>query len=382
MEVKIHSSIREIEEEPWDELVGNHRLICTHRYLEAVERSHINDCRFFYPVVYEGGEIVAHTCVYFISTELDAFARGMAKRIFNGIRKFRPDFLILHSVECGTPVALGNTISFRGDKDRPERLRWLVRAVEQVACDMNVRILLFRDFFENERPFFDRLLAEGYRPLNNLPCARLDIRWSSFAEYLDSMRSPYRHKITDRQKKCEAAGIRFEVLTDFASLAPDLARLWRNAYDHAAEYKRELLLPAFFENVSDGLRGRASVILARRQGRPVGFALLLQDNASLEWLFCGLDYECNRRDFIYFNLLYHIINSAIERGCKQLNLGITTIIPKLDVGAVAVPLHMYMKHTNPVMNRIVPFAFRSMTPPHTAERRSVFKNRDNGTVPQ
>ena len=382
MEVKVHSSIREIGEDQWDALVGPNRLICTHRYLEAVERSQINDCRYFYPAVYEHGEIVAHTCVYYIGTELDAFARGPVKQAIQGIRKRQPDFLVMHSVECGTPVALGNTFSFRDPENRLERLRQLVRAIEGVAGDLGVRILLFRDFYDRECPFFDVLLSEGYRPLDNLPCALMDLPWSSFEEYLNSMRSPYRHKVMDHRKKCMAAGIRFEVVKDFSALAPNLARLWRNSYDHAVEYKREILLPAFFENINTCLGSRSTVILALRKERPVGFALLLHDETELEWLFCGLDYEHNRQDFIYFNLIYHIIEFAIQQGFRRLNLGITTIIPKLDVGAEAVPLHMYMKHMNPALNRLVPFLFRSMTPKLMEKRRSVFKNPYKEAVPR
>ena len=58
---------------------------------------------------------------------------------------------------------------------------------------------------------------------------------------------------------------------------------------------------------------------------------------------------------------------------KDIDFGITTIAPKLDLGAVTVPLHMYMKHLAPFWNRIVPRVFEMMTPKNLLCFRSVFK---------
>ena len=373
MEVKIHSSIDEVEESRWNALTGANRLICTHRYLKAVEQSRINDCRYFYPVAYENGEIMAHACVYFISTELDAFAKGFLKKAIHGIRRLWPSFLVMRSLECGTPVALGHTFSFRPGVQQKETLLLLVRAIEQLAQSLDVRILLFRDFQEENRLFHNAFLNEGFRPIKNLPCARLAIRWKSFDDYVNSMRSPYRHKVLLRKQKCASGGIRFERAPDFEPFADDLAQLWMNAYQHASEYKREILRRDFFANINNLLGDRSSAILAKREDQIAGFALLLHDDSTLEWLFCGMDYRVDSGYCLYFNLIYQIIEFAIQRGFKEVNLGITTLIPKMDAGAHVEPLHMYMKHSNPALNRIVPRFFTAMTPSCKETGRAVFK---------
>ncbi len=130
MHAKVYNSITEVPEKAWDAIVENNRLICTHRYLEAVEKSEINDCRYFYPVLYENGEIIAHTCVYFISTELDTFAQGVTKKTTNTIRRCWKNFFILRSLECGTPVATGTTISFREGANRADVLETICMEVE------------------------------------------------------------------------------------------------------------------------------------------------------------------------------------------------------------------------------------------------------------
>jgi predicted N-acyltransferase len=367
------TSITDIDATAWNAIVGRNRLICRHEYQRAVEASRINDCRYFYPVLYEGNRILAHTCVYFISTELDAFASGALKRAIDTVRRVWTNFLIMRSVECGTPVALGSTISFAEGVDRAAALETIVRETEALAKRLGVRAVLFRDFCEEELGLFDRLRSMGYASLQNLPAARLTIRWRSFDQYVAAMRKNYRHKILAQRRKFAKPDVSVEVLKDFSSHAGDLRRLWENAYDHATEYKRERLTEPFFVSMDRCLGHRSALILARVKGRPVGFSLLLFDDETLIPLFCGLDYAFNNEYALYFNLLYEVVNVGIQEQVRDIDFGITTIAPKLDLGAVAVPLHMYMKHLAPLGRRVVPCLFRMMTPSNPLHSRNVFK---------
>ncbi len=372
MTAEVLSSIDSIDEDRWNAIVGHNRLICRHDYLRAVEASQINDCRYFYPVVYENGEIVAHTCVYFISTELDSFSQGLAKKTITGIRRAWKSFLMLRSVECGTPVALGTTISFRTGIDRKEALSLIVQEVEGIAANLGVGVVLFRDFYADELSFFDAFLASGYRRIYNLPGSRLTVRWKSMEDYLRSLRSQYRYRAKKRIATFGDKGGEMELLHDFGQHAGELAALWRNSYDRAKEYRREILPPVFFERIDSCLGGRSSTLVAKVDGKLAGFALLLHDDEILDWVFCGLDYACNETYCIYFNLLYNIVKTAIEGGFKAVDMGITTPLAKMEVGAEIVPLYMYMKHLNPIMNKIVPKAFEMMTPVNIPAQRRAF----------
>ena len=88
MNTEVLASINDISAERWNYIVGRNRLICRHEYLRAVEASEINDCRYFYPVVFDGDEIVAHACLYYISTELDALAKGVGKTLVSSTYKW------------------------------------------------------------------------------------------------------------------------------------------------------------------------------------------------------------------------------------------------------------------------------------------------------
>ena len=373
MEVKVYKSITEVDENAWDAIVENNRLICTHKYLEAIEKSEINDCRYYYPVLYENGEIIAHTCVYFISTELDTFAQGIPKKLINTIRQCWKSFFVLRSLECGTPIAAGTTISFRNGIDRTSVLGKICLEVECLAKNFGVKIVLFRDFYDEELDFYNCLTELGYSRVHNLPSTRMEIKWKSFDEYLNSMRSQYRWKVVNRMKKLDRKNITVRVLSSWKEYPDELERLWTNVYDRAKEYRREKLTAVFFSNVDKYLGDQSCIVLIEKDGTPIGFTLLFFDDETLIPLYSGLDYNYNQDYGVYFNLLYKTIGIGIERGMRDIDLGITTLAPKTEMGATVVTMNMYMKHFNPLLNRLVPQAFETMTPQNGTKPVRVFK---------
>jgi predicted N-acyltransferase len=373
MRTEVHASITQIDRDEWNSIVAPDRLICRHEYLEAVENSRINDCRYFYPVVRdESGTLLAHTCLYFISTELDLFATGALKLGIQMIRKLWPSFLILRSLECGTPVALGNTISY-SNGENAEILGEIVRAAEKVAVDIGVKVLLFRDFYGGDLVFYDQLQALGYKRIHNLPSVHMDVRWESYEAYLSCMRSQYRTKILAQTQRFESEGGSLSVIRNFGSMADELSRLWLNVHERADEYRRERVGIDFFRNIDASLGDRSAVILAWKDDVLVGFLLLLMDDTVLTPVFCGLDYNVNYRMRIYFNLFYRAVKYAIDENYQSIDLGITTVDPKIDLGGVVTSQYMYMRDRSPLFGRVVPALFDLMTPQPDCLSRNVFR---------
>ncbi len=373
MEVSTYRRLGALEPTEWDGVDQGMRLAARHKFLAAVEASRINDCRYYYPVVRQKGNPVAHASIYQISTEIDMFGGPGLRAMVRSVRRIRKKFMIMRTVECGCPVALGNTIVFRPGSDRSSVLELILRAVERIAAEEGVDAIVFRDFDDDEVPFYERVMRSwGYHKIHNLPSAHLRIRWETFDDYLRAMRSQYRYKIRARMQRFGESGARMFVMDDFSDRAVEMARLWRNVYDQAKEYQREVIGPDFFVNVGR-IRG-TSALMVEINGRLVAFSLLIDDGETLEQLYCGLDYEINRSAAVYFNMLYKIVKMAIDRGYRKVDFGITTLIPKLDVGAEAVPLYMFMKHRQRVWNWIAPRIFDMMTSIPTERSRRVFKD--------
>jgi hypothetical protein len=148
MNVKVFRSITEIDGSRWDAAAGKGRTLCSYKYAELLEKSGVNKDRCYYIVVYEGDDIVAHTCAYFIREELDIFARGVLKKMIRQARLRWKDFFILKSIECGPPIAPGNILSFREGVDRAQAIRLMCRGMEGLAKELGVKFILFRDFYK------------------------------------------------------------------------------------------------------------------------------------------------------------------------------------------------------------------------------------------
>lgn len=372
--VKIYRSISEVSESEWDAIVGKDRIFCSYKYVEALERSGMSEGRCYYPVVYDDDKIVAHACVYLISTELDVFARGTIKRMIDLIRRRWKNFLILRSLECGPPIALGSTMSFRSETDRAGALRLLCREMEGLAKELGVKFLLFRDFYDDEAEFCGFLKERGYAKIHNLPKAEIAVKWKSFDEYLNSMRSNYRCKIVKSMEKCAKSGVSVKRLKNFSGNSRELKRLYDNVSRQAKEIKREQVSEIFFQDLNKYLGEKAVVLAAMKDEKLVGFMLALFNDKELISAIIGLDYDCNREYHVYFNLFYKTVELAIESGMSKIDMGITTLDPKKDMGSYTVALNMYMKHSNPLFNKIIPVVFDMITPPDTTGPRNVFKN--------
>jgi len=309
----------------------------------------------------------------FCRKDREAYAGGLLKKIIIMVRRIWKRFLILRSVECGTPVALGSTISVRDDADRETVLEKIIQQTEQIADELGVKVILFRDYFKEELPLMKQLERRGYMLIENLPGAHFSVRWNKFSDYLKEMRSEYRRRIEKRIRVFQS-GIVMEEIKNFSEMSAILVKLWKNTYDRAKEYRREVLTEEFFVNMDQSLGNRSSVIVAKSVDKIVGFSLLLRDEDTLITLFCGLDYSESESFYIYFNLFYETIRIAIKEGMKKIDLGITTLLPKIELGGEIVHLYMYMKHMNPLLNKFVPRAFSFMTPRQKLIPQRIFKS--------
>jgi hypothetical protein len=378
--IRTHGDIHEIPEEAWDEVATPGHVVCTHRFLRAVQQSRVNDCQFFYPVIRDGEKLVAHACMYLITSELDMFGDGMVGKLVGALGRCLPALTRFHSLECGTPVALGTTVSIRPGVATPVVLGLLAREGIRLAKKHRADGVLFRDFLGHELPVFSALEGHGFRRIPNLLTASLSVRWRTEEEYAASLRHSCRRAYRRRRRAMAEGGVSARVVTDFAPLADELAALWRQTYGRAREYRREVLSPDFFRWISVELGGDSEALLLEQDGQRLAFALLLAEQNRLIWLCCGLDYSRNGQYELYFNLLHEIILRGISHGVREIDMGITTLDAKKRMGAATRPLHMYMRHRNLWLRVLAPRIFRWLAPSDQSPEHRVFKTANGGSA--
>ena len=85
----------------------------------------------------------------------------------------------------------------------------------------------------------------------------------------------------------------------------------------------------------------------------IGFKTTFILEHEIEAHFIGLDYSINKELDLYQNILYDYVKEAIENSSKKLLLGRTASEIKSTVWAEALELTCYIRHRNPLSNRII-----------------------------
>lgn len=356
----------------WDELTGPGSAALRHGFLRAWERVELTGLRSRPLLAFLPGssEPVAACPGFFYDLDLPSVRAPDGVGVVELIRRLVPGFLVAHTYELGSPTPLTNPFLVNRPELRPAAVRALIEAGLEEADRNAAEFTLVQNFTSKSTPAGELLAEIGFAGVPILPTAVLDLPYDSFDSYLGAMRAQYRRRAKQAFKR--SSQLTVEHLPEFAHLADDLARLWRSIYDRATEVRREILPASYFEAISS-VQETSVLLLRRPDGSIASFALLLDDAPWLSFLQCGFERE-GREEGAYFRLLYEIARFAIEAGYEQVDLGITTLAPKFDIGAVPVPLFAWLRHRNPAIQKILLALARGPLRPPDLERRKVFKD--------
>lgn len=357
--VMILTSIHDIDASRWDAIIGPGALPRSHAYFAAVEGAAIHDCRFFYPVIFNAdNEIVAHACVYTITTDFAQLLPGVALPIVRAVRSWWPRFLCARITECASPLMVGHSLSMRSGEDRERLLLKLADATADIAHLQDSVIVVIRDFLEQDKLRLGPLLGRGFRRVSNMPLARIEVRWKSYADYLAGMRSRYRKDVKRRLEHAARAGQRIVKVADFGNQAKTWARQAATVYDDAKGFKREALTADYYANMARYLGEKSLMLAVERDGENVAHGMILLDETTTIATYFGR--EPGKPGKEWFLLINEVIRIGIERQSRYIQLGLGSYDAKALIGATAEPLFIYCKSPLAPINwlmRAVPNAF-------------------------
>jgi hypothetical protein len=356
----------------WDRLVAPGSVPLKHAFLSAWEHSELPGLRSRPVIVCRpGGSSPVGACPgYFYDLDLATVRLPQLAGALGPVRRLWPRFGYARTYEVGSPTPLVNPFLVGEEGLRGEIVPVLVEAALAEGREGEAQFILVQNFTAREGPAAEALGSRGFVAVPGPPSAVLPLAYDTFEAYLAAMRAQYRRRA---QKTLErSAHLRVERLDRFEHLADELARLWRCIYVRAREVRREILTPAFFRGVSR--LEEAVVLLTRRPDDSIAsFALLIDDRPWLSFIQCGFEAGA-REEGAYFRLLLEIVRLGIEGGYEQVDLGITTLQPKLDVGAVPVPLWAWLRHRHASVQAVMAQIADRFLEPRAAAPRRVFKD--------
>jgi predicted N-acyltransferase len=381
MRARIHDRIGMIDPACWDG-VGDDPL-SAHAVLSALEGCGMDGVRMCYVILEEGARPAA--AIPFARLPIDAarLTRGLFRSGIEITRTLAPRFMRTSLALCGTPLSVANPpLRIARGVDAAAVWREAAGLLREFARDEGCPWCVFKEIDADDPAASSTLSSEGWTVVPSEPNCRLTVRWHRFDGYLASLRHPYRAKIRRSATKLQRAGVALDVapLQDRYGAAEH--RLYENVLDRAA-VRLERLTPSFFTRLGAALADRVWMIRFHRDGRLIGWVVLLIDRDRAHDLFHGIDYDENAAVDLYFNQLAETIRFAIDRRARTLSLGQSTETAKTRFGAEIVPLAVALRHRSAAVHAALSRLSGPLFPQkRVIERRTFHARGGSGEAPR
>lgn len=220
MKIEIHRSIREVKENIWNSLLKEDDIFASYRFIQVVEDSTLEKCKFWYAMVYEKENFISSAVFFSISIDGALLIKRKLRRLIKIIRGLYKKFLIFNVLICGLPVSLGKSnIRIVENTEKKELiLNMVVRKMVEIADREQIKILVFKEFNGEEIRYYDYLTTIEFTKVHSLPSQRLRIKWDSFNDYLQALRKRYRQSILHSLKKMKKEEVKIELHQDFENI--------------------------------------------------------------------------------------------------------------------------------------------------------------------
>jgi predicted N-acyltransferase len=309
---------------------------------------------------YEGSTIAIAPC--FIDKINDFFSWGpniipFLHRLLNVSQRlglYKNNVLL-----CYSPACCRTKILFDKNYNDTSVLSLLSKKIDNICKEQKV---LFSSFlFVSE---FDELLMKNLEHLNymkfpNIVTFYLDLSWSNFDDYLNSLKPGMRKKIRREIKKCSDNGVTIKeehITENIADKLSELEAIVSSKYDPTSNNK---LPSSFFLTLQKYAKDKIRLFVARKNDEVIGFSLLLQHKELLDVYMYGSDYTAQTNTFFtYFNLAYYKpIQLAIDEKIKKIYFRYLNEKVRLDRGCRPEQTYSFIKCHNvllqPSMNTLL-----------------------------
>lgn len=378
----IYESIGDVSNE-WNSMAGNN-IFMRSGFLSALEETPPSGTSYKYVLVKKEDRLVG--IVYFQVKKINLYKSlrldvAKPEGLWNKIAHFAKSMLArplkANLLVLGNMTLTGsNGFVFAEEIEEEEGFKLAKYATEEVLCYLKkqktrVAAILIKDYYE-DRKFSGTDL--GYTEFKVQPNMILDVdqEWSNFDDYLSSMKSKYRVRVRRARKKAVGLEKRVMTLEDIHANSARISELYRNVANQAG-FNLFILPQNYFYSLQKHLKDRMKLVGYFKGDELVGYYTHIQSHGDLDAHFLGYEPNCNRENQLYLNMLYDLVNDAIQLNSKQLIMSRTALEIKSSVGAVAHPMVLYIKANNSILNLGVARAMNYFKPKNSWVARSPFK---------
>lgn len=381
---KIYTSTAQIPPE-WNSLV-THDLFLDTSYLKALEEAAPQTISLYYVSVF--GDDILNGIAIIQRVELyakDMFRSESASKSIAILKDSISTILKGNILVVGNLTQTGQHGMYFKSKNISQNvfLETLFKAIDALKVlikkrdHKSIRAILFKDFFESDDIHDASALFADHEfyHVNVQPNMVLQIRpnWHNMEDYLKDLNTKYKTRYKRAKKKLGSIAFKELTVEEVLHNSVRLYQLYKNVSNNAS-FNTFVLPENHFYNYKLELKEKFRVFAYYLNGEMIGFYSLILNNDILETYFLGYEQAHQYGHQLYLNMLYEMISFGIANRFKTIEYARTAMEIKSSVGAKPIPMSMYIKHTNPLVNGRLKSIFKLMNPEQKWEERRPFKN--------
>ncbi|MGZ6416821.1 MAG: hypothetical protein ACXVDW_21755, partial [Bacteroidia bacterium] len=352
-------------------LFGSSLSACLATFLTVLENQHPNNMHFHYAIIYDENRPVAIAYFQVIDFSSESFGSVLEtdksdysciitdylkKHITNHIIK-SADRINLRLLICGNAYVSGeHGFTCIPETNKTEVIDAIADVIYRISRAEKLRgkiaAVLVKDFYSDSIEHTKEFEEYKYHDFLVEPNMMIDIQWETFDEYLNAMSKKYRNRAKNVVKKGAEIERKYFNHENIVANSEQIQHLYNNVH-LKAKFRMASLTSSYFAEMKKVLGDKFNFIAYYHDQKLIGFRSTFILHQDVEAHFIGLDYSINKELDLYQNILYDYVKEAVENSAKKLFLGRTASEIKSTVGAEALELTCYIRHRNPLSNRII-----------------------------
>ncbi len=368
----VYESVSMINADHWNRIAGYGSEFLLLPFLTVLENEHPTNMHFHYAIIYNENKPVAIAYFQVIDFSSDSFGSSQEDQVSKEDSCLITDYLKKHITNhlirsadrintrlliCGNAFVSGeHGFTCSPEINKTEAVDALADVIYRISRAEKLRgkiaAVLIKDFYSSSIEHTKEFEEYKYHDFLVEPNMVLDIQWTTFDEYLNAMSKKYRNRAKNIVKK----GLEIErkdfSVEDIKSNASEILRLYNNVH-LKAKFRMASLTPSYFAEMKKVLNDKFNFVGYYVNEKLVGFRSTFILEHEIEAHFIGIDYTLNKELELYQNILYDYVKDGLDKNAKRLFLGRTASEIKSTLGAEALELTCYIRHRNPLSNRII-----------------------------
>jgi hypothetical protein len=269
----------------------------------------------------------------------------------DAVRRHFPRFLTMRILMVGNVAGEGH-LSTGGPEDEEWIPNALYEVLEVYGRASKASLVVFKDFPAAYRNVLWKFVANDYTRVPSMPMTELKLDYTDFEEYVATLGASTRKDLRRKFRRIAAAEpISVEVVTDLTPYVDEVYPFYLQVHERSP-LKFECLTKEYLSSLGRRMPDRARFFIWRQNAKAIAFSVALVHEDIIYDDYLGLDYGVALDLHLYFHTLRDILSWSLKQGLKRYRSSPLNYQPKLHLGCDLYPLDLYVRHTNPVLNRM------------------------------